>query len=64
MSDIKQTVPLIDEYCSFYTWTHIANEVLMWSQLVNNLGNKDFEFDYSKFPHPQNGKNTPMNSPE
>ena len=64
ISDIKKIVPFIDESGSFNTWAHIANEELIWSQLVNNLGNKDFEFDFSNYFYSQNERNTPINSPE
>ena len=52
----QKIVPFIDEYSSFYIWAHIANEELIWSQLANNLGNEDLEFDYSKYTHFQNEK--------
>ena len=52
----QKIVPFIDEYSSFYTWAHIANEELIWYQLANNLGNEDLEFDYSKYTHFQNEK--------
>jgi len=45
----------------FNTWAHIANVELIWSQMVNNLGNNDFEFDYSIIPKE---KNTSPNSPD
>ena len=45
ISEIKKIVPFIDESGSFNTWAHIANEELIWLQLVSNIGNNVFEFD-------------------
>ena len=41
LDDIRKIIPSIDKYDSFKTWAHIANNELLWSILVNNLGKDD-----------------------
>ena len=41
-------ISVIDDQGSLNTWGHIAYDELIWSQLVNNLDNKDFENDFTQ----------------
>ena len=41
LDDIRKIIPSIDKYGSFKTWARIANNELLWSILVNNLGKDD-----------------------
>ena len=48
ISDIKKIIPFIDDQGSLNTLGRIAYDELIWSQLVNNLDDKDFEYDFTQ----------------
>ena len=41
LNSVKKIIPTADKYGSFHTWAHIANNELVWSILVNNIGLDD-----------------------
>ena len=41
VNGIKKIILGVDEYGSYKSWAHIANDELLWSILVNNLGRDD-----------------------
>ena len=41
-------ISVIDDQGSLNTWGRIAYDELIWSQLVNNLDDKDFEYDFTQ----------------
>ena len=41
LNDIKKIIPTVDKYGSFHTWAQIANNELVWTILVNNIGLDD-----------------------
>ena len=41
LNDIRKIIPSVDKNGSIKTWAHIARDELLWSILVNNLGNDD-----------------------
>ena len=40
LDDIRKIIPSVHKYGSFKTWAHIASNELLWSILVNNLGER------------------------
>ena len=48
LNNIKKIIPTVDKDGSFNTWAHIANNEIIWSLLINNLGKDDPQpCDYS-----------------
>ena len=41
LNNIRKIIPSVDKNGAFKTWAHIARDELLWSILVNNLGNDD-----------------------
>ena len=41
LNDIRKIIPEVDKFGSFHTWAHIANDELIWSILINNIGKDD-----------------------
>ena len=41
LNDIKKIIPIVDKNGSFHTWAHIANNKLVLSVLINNIGIDD-----------------------
>ena len=41
-------ISVIDDQGSLNTWGHIAYDELIWSKLINNLDDQDFEYDFTQ----------------
>ena len=41
LNDIRKIIPEVDKSGSFHTCAHIANDELIWSILINNIGKDD-----------------------
>ena len=58
LNNVSKIIPSIDSDSNLESWTHLAQDKLTWSMLVNNLG-CDQNFDYDNWNN--NFKITPAN---
>ena len=48
VSDFKSIIPAVNNQGFFSTWAYIARHEIIRNQLVNNVENDKFEFDYNQ----------------